>query len=356
MNKIFTTLMTIVIIYLIFKQIIANISIPENIFQYFKTPQEDQKSNINEKEDNLDNSEVKGKKEQIKVEGNFIERTISNIILNVVKTEDGKKTIMNLLKPINYPITSTDQGIELNKDILITKMFQIETTGIGVKGPASCGHTVSIEYIIFNMENSIIEQGTKTITLGLNQIIPMLDAVIVGMKTGQTRTANIVNYYPNLKAVNSQTSSLDLHKIVKVSVILHDIKPENFVDNENVKMFDNTITYQLPLLCGHKVICDAKITSLKNGEVLYNSLDEKKKINMNIGDNNYPIVFSHALHNKIPVGTRTVIIPGNIMHSFNSQYSVIFPKTLFNEQEIFMIEFFNFDHSISTPSTDLPHG
>lgn len=46
--------------------------------------------------------------------------------------------------------------------------------------------------------------------------------------------------------------------------------PENFIGDE-VKVFDDQLAYRIPLVCANKAIYDAKITRLRDSEVIYNS-------------------------------------------------------------------------------------
>lgn len=175
-----------------------------------------------------------------------------------------------------------------------------------------------------------------------------MDAVIVGMKTGQTRHATITNKY-------IPETSKDKPSIFKLNILLKEIIPENFVD-DNIKIFDDQMAYRIPLVCANSAIYDARITQLSNGTVLYDSEKAGKKINMRIGHLNYPMIFSHALHNKIPVGTRTVIAKGQWFKSYASKFSTILPDKELPKNEYFMVEFFNFDDSIMTRSTTFPYG
>ena len=74
---------------------------------------------------------------------------------------------------------------------------------------------------------------------------------------------------------------------------------------------------------------------------------------MQIGNLVYPMIFSHTLHNKIPVGNRTVITKGKFFKSYASNFSTIFPETTLPENEYFMLEFFNFENQMPTPQTTL---
>ena len=77
---------------------------------------------------------------------------------------------------------------------------------------------------------------------------------------------------------------------------------------------------------------------------------------MKIGNLNYPMIFSHSLHNKIPVGTRTVIAKGKCFKSFASDNSTIFPNKILPEDEHFMVEFYNFHETVVTKPATFPHG
>ncbi|WP_322777318.1 FKBP-type peptidyl-prolyl cis-trans isomerase [Candidatus Megaera venefica] len=277
--------------------------------------------------------------------GTFIEKTISGVLLNVLKTDEGRLFLESLIQPMNKSVAGSGASFEMNSDKFINALFKINTFGNGEKGPASCGHIVTVQYKILSLTNTLLEENTATFPLGSNKIAPGLDAVIVGMKTGQTRHATISSkYFP-------ETYSNKLSAF-KVNVLLKEIMPENFVDN-NVKIFDDQLSYKIPLFCGGKAVYDAKITKLSDGKVIYNSVDTGKKISMQIGNLAYPMIFSHSLHNKIPVGNRTVIAKGKLFKSYASNFSTIFPENSLPEDEYFMVEFFNFDNQMPTPGTTL---
>jgi hypothetical protein len=138
--------------------------------------------------------------------------------------------------------------------------------------------------------------------------------------------------------------------VFKLNIDLIDVIPKNFVGND-VKIFDDEIAYNLPLLCGQPAIFDAKITKLSNGEVVYDSKNNGVKIGMDIGNGIYPVIFSHALHNKIPVGTRTVIAKGQLFKSFVTKNSVIFKDSELPAEEYFMLELANFEGPIAIPAS-----
>lgn len=265
--------------------------------------------------------------------GNLLEKTLSKVLVNILKTEEGKMFFENILQPMNKPIAGSDHGFKVNNNHLIDSIFKIKTSGIGEKGPSSCGHIVTVKYTLLGFANIKVDKKTETFALGSEKIIPGLDAVIVGMKTGQTREAIIPGKYIS-KDNNKPTSSL------KVSVTLNEIIPQNFV-GDDVKIFDDEVSYKMPLVCGNRVSYNARITKLSTGDIIFDTEKNGEKINMKIGDLNYPVIFSHALHNKIPTGTRTVIAKGKLFQSFATNYSKIFPDSALPKEEYFMAEFYD---------------
>ncbi|MDG1436884.1 MAG: FKBP-type peptidyl-prolyl cis-trans isomerase [Rickettsiaceae bacterium] len=274
--------------------------------------------------------------------GNFVEKTLSNVVGNVLKTENGRRFIENMIQPMNKVVAGEGAAFEMNNNNFINAIFSINTVGEGKKGPASCGQTVEVQYKILDSSDVVLNEKTATFALGSNKLMPGMDAVIIGMKTGQTRDATIINKY-------IQGNKDTVANALKINVTLQNIMSENFI-GEEVKIFDDQLAHRIPLVCGNRAIFNAKITRLTDGKVLYNSADSNQKINIIIGDSNYPAIFSYALHNKVPVGTRTVLTPGKFFKSYSSKNNMIFPNTVISEDEYLMIEFFDFDSKILTDS------
>jgi len=331
MQKILTLAITGAILYMIFQQSIGQIKTPEHL-QNKPVPTETENSTDT----------------QTELSGSFFEKTLSSVMINVLKSDEGRMFMESMLQPMNQTVSGSGSGFKMNNDNFIQSIFKIKSFGEGEKGPASCGHIVTVHYKILNHQNVVLDEKVTTFPLGSEKIAPGLDAVIVGMKIGETRHATISNKYFQNNSANERPSSF------KVNVLLKEIIPQNFID-DSVKIFDDQIAYRIPLMCGNNVIYDAKITKLSNNEVIYNSETSGKKINMKIGNLNYPMIFSHALHNKIPVGTRTVIAKGKFFKSFASDISKILPNKALDKDEFFMVEFYNFHDSVLTkPSTFSP--
>ncbi|WP_250311238.1 FKBP-type peptidyl-prolyl cis-trans isomerase [Rickettsia endosymbiont of Oedothorax gibbosus] len=272
----------------------------------------------------------------IPLTGNFLEKTVSKVLINALKTEEGRLFFENLLQPTNKPIADGKYTIEVNRD-LIQPMFKINTFGNGTVGPATCGHVVTLHYQLLDINNNLLSENTKTFTLGSRAIMPGIDSVVVGMMVGQTRQA----IFPT-KYTSSNEENKDYDAPYRVNIVLNSILPNNFVNSNEVKIFDDEIAYRMPLLCGDKVGIDAKITKLSNGQVLYDSAQEGKKLDIKIGDINYPLIVSYALHGKVPVGTRTVIAKGKLFKALGSNINKMLNQSKIPVDEYLMLELTNF--------------
>lgn len=317
MQKILTFIIGVAILYMVFKQNFNNIQTPV----------------INPT--NAHDTEKKRASSEPEITGNIVEKTISEVFINVLKTEEGKKFFENLVQPVNSTISGSDQSFKLSSANILTSMFNIKTTGQGGLGPVSCGHIATVKFTLFGKNNIILNEGVTTYPLGSNKIAEFVDPVIVGMHIGQTRTATI-----NANSGEKFDKLPSSPTMFRASLTLQGITPPNIV--QGAKIFDDEFAYIKPLLCGQKVVYNAKITKLSNNQVIFDS-STTNKISMKIGDLAYPVIFSHALHSKIPVGTRTVIAKGKFFKSYLNNYSAILPKTALPEDEFFLLELSDFE-------------
>jgi hypothetical protein len=272
----------------------------------------------------------------IPLTGNFLEKTLSKVLINALKTEEGRLFFENLLQPTNKPITDGKYTIEVNRD-LIQPMFKINSFGNGTVGPATCGHVVTLHYQLLDINNNLLSENTKTFTLGSRAIMPGIDSVVVGMMVGQTRQAILPTKYAYSNEENKVHDAP-----YRVNIVLNSILPNNFVNSHEVKVFDDEIAYRIPLLCGDKVGVDAKITKLSDGQVLYDSVQKGEKLDIKIGDINYPLIVSYALHGKVPVGTRTVIAKGKTFKALGSNINRMLNQNKIPMDEYLMLELTNF--------------
>ncbi|OZG32381.1 FKBP-type peptidyl-prolyl cis-trans isomerase [Rickettsia endosymbiont of Culicoides newsteadi] len=301
-----------------------------------QSPPEENAPKVQTTEAESNNNTSTPEQANIPLTGNFLEKTVSKVLINALKTEEGRLFFENLLQPTNKPIADGKYTIEVNRD-LIQPMFKINTFGNGTIGPATCGHVVTLHYRLLDINNNLLSENTKTFTLGSRAIMPGIDSVVVGMMVGQTRQA----IFPT-KYTSSNEENKDYDPPYRVNIVLNSILPNNFVNSNEVKIFDDEIAYRMPLLCGDKVGIDAKITKLSNGQVLYDSTQEGKKLDIKIGDINYPLIVSYALHGKVPVGTRTVIAKGKLFKALGSNINKMLNQSKIPVDEYLMLELTNF--------------
>lgn len=168
MQKILTLIISIAIIYMIFKHNIDGIKVPH--------------VEVNDK--NKSDTSSSTTQAPLDITGNFVEKTISNVLINILKTDEGRIFFKNILQPINKTMASFGQGFKINNDNLVDAMFDIKTFGEGEESPATCGHVLTVAYKILAANNMLISKKTVSYPLGSDQIAPGVDAVIVGMKVG----------------------------------------------------------------------------------------------------------------------------------------------------------------------------
>lgn len=289
------------------------------------------------------NNEVTQIPEQHELTGNFLEKSISKVIINALKTEQGRAFFENLIQPKNQSLANGEYTIEVNRDF-IQPLFKINTLGSGAQGPATCGHVATIHYQILDLNNNLISEETKTFTLGSRSIIPAIDIVTTGMMIGQTRQATVPAKYAYHEPPYKK-DGLAPDASYKVNIALNSILPNNFINPNEVKIFDDEIAYRIPLLCGDMAEFDAKITRLSNGQVLYDSKQDNKNITMKIGDITYPLIVSYALHGKTPVGARTVIAKGQTFKAPGSNINRMLNQSKIPVDEYLMLELTNFKNA-----------
>lgn len=330
MQKFLTLVIVLVILYNIIK--VKTLSLDDNLQTITQTVTDNSHQETSQ-------AQKAGDDQVVLLNGNILEKTISKIIINTLKTDEGKAFFENILQPLNKPIDNKNYTIPVNKD-LVESFFNIHTYGNGNIGPASCGHIVTIYYQIFDMSNNLLTQDTKTFSLGSRVIMPGIDNVVVGMMVGQTREAIIPAKYAYYRQEYRDKNVLP-DSPYKVKIILKSLMPQNFINMSDTKIFDDEIAYKLPLLCGEKVSFDAKITCLSNGKILYDSKLSNMQISMKIGDIMYPLIFSYALYGKVPVGTRTVIAKDKAFKALGGDLNKIIPHDLLFTEGYLMLELSN---------------
>ena len=276
------------------------------------------------------------------MQGGMIEKTLSKVMINVLQSPEGKEFISKVITTANTPI-SGEHTLKVHDIALVRELFHIEITNPGSGPKVSCGHTVNVDYKITNSKGVVVESGPKTFRLGNPEIVPGLSNVIVGMQKGESRKAILHKSYSYDSQYFHGSKPEKATDYYYVNVTLLDMAPDNFA-GDYVKIFDDEIAFSGPYLCGDLAVFDAKIMKT-DGTVIYDSEAHNQKIQMHLGDNEYPMIFSHALFSKVPVGVRSVICKGENLKSFGSDgTSKIFPKAQVQptSNDFFLIEFSRF--------------
>ena len=278
---------------------------------------------------------------QAELDGGFLEKSLSKVLINILKTPEGRTFFENMIQPIEKPMVGEDTGFSLDGTKLTENIFKIKTSGTKGLGPASCGHVVSVQYMITKMDGIIVDRGNQSFQLGASKVIPALEDIIVGMYVGQTREGVAPAKYaydnPKFRGPNKEPGLN-----YKVTVTLENIMPSIFMPPAAIKIFDDKMAYQLPYLCSERAVFDVKISKI-DGTTIYDTEKLQQPVSMILGDMHYPMIFSHGLFGKAPIGIRTVVAQGKYLRSLvNKDANKIFPQKQLPEEEFFFIEFKNF--------------
>jgi hypothetical protein len=284
-------------------------------------------------------------KKELEPEGNFLEKSISKVAVNVLKTTEGRAFFENMITPINIKSKNdNDIVIKSFNPEIVASLLNLKVIQPGEGPQAICGQDVTIGCEIMNSENFIIQPKTKyQIRLGNRTVIPAIENIVTGMKRGERREAISPSIYAyDIKKFRRKDVAFGAP--VKIKVYLDQISSPNSFNQDEVKIFDDYIAYKIPLLCGDNINAHIKITKF-NGDIIFNS-KKTGKLSLRVGSRDYPIIFGYALQYKIPVGIRVAITPGKYLRSFSVDgLSKIFPNnsSLPDLEEYYMVEFSDID-------------
>lgn len=275
-------------------------------------------------------------------QGNFIERSLSKIFANILKTEQGRDAFIKLIHPVNTN-HFTSNGICLRTKDPIKSIFDIKDISLlpAAKGPACCGQTVAIKYIITDENSKFITEQAKNLILGAEKPSSVIENIVVGMRIGEIREAVVSSYHLTTADINVDNKS----RAYKITVTLNDIESPINIPPHAIRIWDQPDEhYAPPCLCGHKISFDVRISQL-DGTIIYDTTAKQQRIEMVVGDKHYPIIFSYALFNKIPSGERIVLAKGEYLRSITSNDENKFMQELnlnINVNEFLILEFLNF--------------
>lgn len=266
------------------------------------------------------------------LEGNIIEKSLSKVAVNILKTEEGQRFFSKLITPQNNIIPSTDDySIQIQETKLIEELLSLRTIRRGKGGEVCCGHMVEIYYTLSKNGEKILENKESRV-LGSKSDIPIVDSVVAGMKVGEVREAIIPKEFTHTMGENIPKQSMTLR------VSLEKVLSKPLIKAADIRIFDDTISYKLPYLCGDSVQFSAKITDITTGEVIYGGKASDSIVTMKIGEGGYPLIFAYALFNKAPMGTRTIIVQGKYFDGLLGAENNKFLNTPLKHNMLYLLE------------------
>lgn len=274
------------------------------------------------------------------LEGAFFERMVSRIFINSLKTERGRILIEKMIQPMNVPATHPDYSMKINNRMFLDSQLHLKTVEEGAGNSAICGHKVNVEYKILNMNNLLLESGEKQFFLGGDDLIIGAQNLVVGMKPGEVRKGTIPNIFSYEHKSYKGKMPLNSTREYMVKVKLLDVESKYFPQFET-KIFDDEISFKIPILCGDIVQTQIKISDV-NGKTMFDSRPKQGYIKFRLGARDHPVILSHSLFNKQDKGTRTVIFKGKYIKSFSGENAIagLNPED-FRSDQFYILEFMN---------------
>ena len=197
MKNIITLFLTAIILFIIFqyKTTYENSGSNNNQSNQIESHKHNS-NNVNYNNSNNSNSNnnnpTKSKKSDDNITGNFLERSLSKIAINILKTPSGREFFENLIQPATkLGAIDKEVGFKIDNSKIVNSMFSINDFDLGKGFKAVCGQIANVNYSLYDNDDNILMEGKQTIQLGSNKIAPGVDMLITGMKVGQTRHARI---------------------------------------------------------------------------------------------------------------------------------------------------------------------
>ncbi len=319
-QKALTLFIVVVIVYSLLKENISTVLPLDTMFDSTqKTEQE-----IKDKEKDVSD---KAKDFEKSMEGNFIERSISKIVSNVIKTEEGKELFTKMIRPTNSFAENNGITIKFDDKKILNSLFKMTEITQGHGMSACCGDKVKINYKLYKSEGT--ENQDLELILGDSELKNnFITSLFVGMKKNSKISALVPNNSKNLSMNDLQ---VDHTKYTQIEASLIEILHSDINPSE-IKIFNDGFSYFLPVLCGDKIKFNLVIEDL-TGKILFTTEKEKAKIEMNLGDKQFPAIFSYAIFNQTISVNRTIIAPAKYLRNFEKKFNL---SNLNNNQYILM--------------------
>jgi FKBP-type peptidyl-prolyl cis-trans isomerase 2 len=223
----------------------------------------------------------------------FIEKKITNIIRNTLKTPEGKEIVETIVKQLSNEDAKTKK--------LLLENFYFDEIRTG-SGPATtCGQQVELSYGTVPIKTkedvpTINEKDKRRfiVNLGSGKLSKTLEKSLVGMKKGGRRHITYTN--SRIDIGNKNYNSFYFSDVTLNNVIPQPSKVKyTKITNKNINT-NNTSTQKLR--CGDEIILDYTLTDLK-GNLLYDSkTNQLPSKSIKIGEAILTTEISRALDNS----------------------------------------------------------
>ncbi len=280
--------------------------------------------------------------------GNFIERVIAQILINVLNTDQGQRSLAFLSNSLQHGLEKfVSKNFEKNFEKVshyLVPLYFYKTDKRG-KGPCIiCGQKFKAKYQIMDkdMKNILLEKEEESV-LGSKKILNEINVLMPGMKKGETIYSMLGS-----SSVNQDLQSKNImnqQKLQKIFIKLTDIEyNEELINIEKTYIFDSQLVdinlEQERIICGDKISFQFQIVDLISKKVIF---DSKEKIFSNfVGSAELPVIFNYALHKKPLKGTRSIICDGKYLN-FNNKNLLSFSekKLTIIDENIYMLVIYN---------------
>lgn len=264
----------------------------------------------------------------------FWENFAANVLIRLSESEIGGKFLLRLIRPVG--IAQDKATGQINNTNYLDAVFNIQRQSLFDTKDASnkvayCGAEVVIDYQISKGQDLAKQEQSFKLQLGQGSLLA-LENIIIGMREGQTLSAHIPYWYAGslqelMSSGEEKGAGLQLNvKLIKV--ISLDIK--------NIRIFDDLVSLDEPILCGNPVSLNLKISKISGQLIFQGPLD------YTLGDKDYPLIFSYALFNKPLSSTRVVIAPASLLKNAKAKLAKraeSFKSEALKSEEFVLLEF-----------------
>jgi len=218
----------------------------------------------------------------------FVERVITNVVTDFVKTPAGKEMAKSMLTPRDMDLKNQSVAFSTSGFSSIKRKYDVKPVLNSTDRKTICGQKIKLQYQIKTPNSKEAETKTEEYVVG-KHAIEIFNDIADGMAINEVVSAN----YSASDYNNDQT--------ITMTVIEH-LSKLNF-EYSKVRIFDDYISTSDGVTCGDKVKLQYHIFAI-NGESI-----KQGELEMTLGDYNYPEVLSYAIDAMPLLGTRTVLLP-----------------------------------------------